>query len=98
MKQDILNKLFAEELGQSAALINDYYGSFIAEMDSLEDIAHFAEQLTEELRDDYTGELPEDERAKYHHALMLDAMTNAWNRMEMYEDFQRFQDDTEKEW
>ena len=81
MEPDILNKLFAEELGESEELINDYYGRFIEEIEDTNDIKVFAETLTEELRDDYGGKLSEDERSKFHYALMFNSMTIAWKRM-----------------
>ena len=81
MEPDILNKLFAEELGESEELINDYYGRFIEEIEDTDDIKVFAETLTEELRDDYGGELSEDERSKFHYALMFNSMTIAYKRM-----------------
>ena len=65
MEPDILNKLFAEELGESEELINDYYGSFIEDIEEPDDIKVFAETLTEYLREDYGGELSEDERGPY---------------------------------
>ena len=81
MEPDILNKLFAEELGESEELINDYYGSFIEEMEDTDDIKVFAETLTEYLRDSYAGKLSEDERSKFHYALMFNSMTIAYKRM-----------------
>ena len=81
MEPDILNKLFAEELGESEELINDYYGRFIEEIEDTDDIKVFAETLTEELRDDYGGKLSEDERSKFHYALMYNSMTIAYKRM-----------------
>ena len=81
MEPDILNKLFAEELGESEELINDYYGSFIEEIEEPDDIKVFAETLTEELREDYGGKLSEDERSKFHYALMFNSMTIAYKRM-----------------
>ena len=81
MEPDILNKLFAEELGESEELINDYYGRFIDEIEDTNDIKVFAETLTEELRQDYGGKLSEDERSKFHYALMFNSMTIAWKRM-----------------
>ena len=81
MEPDILNKLFAEELGESEELINDYYGSFIEEIEEPDDIKVFAETLTEYLRDSYAGKLSEDERSKFHYALMFNSMTIAWKRM-----------------
>ena len=79
---DILIKLFGEELGQSDELINDYYGRFIEEIEDYpDDIKLFAETLTEELRDDYGGKLSEDERSKFHYALMFNSMTIAYKRM-----------------
>ena len=81
-EEDILTKLFAEELGnESYETINDYYGSFIEEIEDTEDIKLFAETLTEELRDDYGGKLSEDERSKFHYALMFNSMTIAWAKM-----------------
>ena len=81
MEPDILNKFFAEELGESEELINDYYGSFIEDIEEPDDIKVFAETLTEYLREDYGGELSEDERSKFHYALMFNSMTIAWKRM-----------------
>ena len=81
MEPDILNKLFAEELGESEELINDYYGSFIEDIEEPDDIKVFAETLAEELRQDYGGKLSEDERSKFHYALMFNSMTIAWKRM-----------------
>jgi len=81
MEPDILNKLFAEELGESEELINDYYGRFIDEIEDTNDIKVFAETLTEYLREDYGGKLSEDERSKFHYALMFNSMTIAWKRM-----------------
>ena len=78
---DILIKLFGDELGESDELINDYYGRFIEEIEDTDDIKVFAETLTEELRDDYGGKLSEDERSKFHYALMFNSMTIAWKRM-----------------
>ena len=78
---DILIKLFGDELGESDELINDYYGRFIEEIEDMDDIKVFAETLTEELRDDYGGKLSEDERSKFHYALMFNSMTIAWKRM-----------------
>ena len=81
MEPDILNKFFAEELGESEELINDYYGSFIEEIEEPDDIKVFAETLAEELRQDYGGILSEDERSKFHYALMFNSMTIAYKRM-----------------
>ena len=81
MEPDILNKLFTEELGESEELVNDYYGSFIVEIEEPDDIMVFAETLAEELRQDYGGKLSEDERSKFHYALMFNSMTIAWKRM-----------------
>ena len=78
---DILIKLFGDELGESDELINDYYGRFIEEIEDTDDIKVFAETLTEELRDDYGGKLSEDERSKFHYALMFNSMTIAYKRM-----------------
>ena len=79
---DILIKLFGDELGESDELINDYYGRFIEEIEDYpDDIKLFAETLTEELRDDYGGKLSEDERSKFHYALMFNSMTIAYKRM-----------------
>ena len=74
MEPDILNILFAEELGESEELINDYYGSFIEEIEEPDDIKVFAETLAEELRQDYGGKLSEDERSKFHYALMFNSI------------------------
>ena len=80
-EEDILTKLFAEELGDSYELVNDYYGKFIEEIEDTDDIKVFAETLSEELRDDYGGKLSEDERSKFHYALMFNSMTIAWKNM-----------------
>ena len=80
-ERDILIKLFGDELGESDELINDYYGRFIEEIEDTDDIKVFAETLTEELRDDYGGKLSEDERSKFHYALMFNSMTIAYKRM-----------------
>ena len=81
-EEDILTKLFAEELGdESYETINDYYGNFIEEIEDTDDIKVFAETLSEELRDDYGGKLSEDERSKFHYALMFNSMTIAWAKM-----------------
>ena len=81
-EEDILTKLFAEELGdESYETINDYYGNFIEEIEDTDDIKVFAETLSEELRDDYGGKLSEDERSKFHYALMFNSMTIAWKNM-----------------
>ena len=50
-------------------------------MDRQSKIKEFAETLAEELRDDYGGDLSEDERSKFHYALMFNSMTIAWKRM-----------------
>lgn len=81
MKQDILTKLFAEELGEGYETVNQYYGSYIEEIEEPDDIKEFAETLAEELRQDYGGELSEDERSKFHYALMFNSMTIAYKRM-----------------
>jgi len=81
MEQDILTKIFAEELGESYETVNDYYGSYIEEIEDSDDIKVFAKTLTEELRQDYGGELSEKERSKFHYALMFNSMTIAWKRM-----------------
>ena len=81
MEQDILTKLFAEELGEGNETVNQYYGSHIEEIEEPDDIKEFAETLAEELRDDYGGALSEDERSKFHYALMFNSMTIAWKRM-----------------
>ena len=81
-EEDILTKLFAEELGdESYETINDYYGRFIDEIEDTNDIKVFAETLTEYLREDYGGKLSEDERSKFHYALMFNSMTIAWKNM-----------------
>ena len=81
MKQDILTKLFAEELGEGYETVNQYYGSYIEEIEEPDDIKEFAETLAEELRQDYGGELSEDVRSKFHYALMFNSMTIAYKRM-----------------
>ncbi len=81
MKQDILTKLFAEELDGDYETINQSYESYIEEIEEPDDIKEFAETLAEELRQDYGGELSEDERSKFHYALMFNSMTIAYKRM-----------------
>ena len=71
----------AEELGEGYETVNQYYGSHIEEIEEPDDIKEFAETLAEELRDDYGGALSEDERSKFHYALMFNSMTIAWKRM-----------------
>ena len=77
----ILTEYFADELGESYELTDGYYGRFIEEIEDTDDILTFAENLTEDLRDDYGGKLSEDERSKFHHALMFNSMTIAWKNM-----------------
>ena len=77
----ILTEYFADELGESYELVDGYYGRFIEEIEDTDDILTFAENLTEDLRDDYGGKLSEDERSKFHHALMFNSMTIAWKNM-----------------
>ncbi len=81
MEQDILTKLFAEELGQGYETTNQYYVSYIQEIEEPDDIKEFAETLVEELRNDYDGDLSEDERSKFHYALIFNSMTIAWKKM-----------------
>ena len=81
MKQDILTKLFAEELDGDYETINQSYESYIEKIEEPDDIKEFAETLAEELRQDYGGELSEDERSKFHYALMFNSMTIAYKRM-----------------
>ena len=81
MKQDILTKLFAEELDGDYETINQSYESYIEKIEEPDDIKEFAETLAEELRQDYGGELSEDERSKFHFALMFNSMTIAYKRM-----------------
>ena len=81
MKQDILTKLFAEELDGDHETINQSYESHIEKIEEPDDIKEFAETLAEELRQDYGGELSEDERSKFHYALMFNSMTIAYKRM-----------------
>jgi len=81
MKQDILTKFFAEELDGDYETINQSYGSYIEKIEEPDDINEFAETLAEELRQDYGGELSEDERSKFHYALMFNSMTIAYKRM-----------------
>ena len=81
MKQDILTKFFAEELDRDYETINQSYGSYIEKIEEPDDIKEFAETLAEELRQDYVGELSEDERSKFHFALMFNSMTIAYKRM-----------------
>jgi len=81
MKQDILTKLFAEELDGDYETINQSYESYIEKIEEPDDIKEFAETLAEELRQDYGGELSEDERSKFHYALMYNSMTIAYKRM-----------------
>jgi len=83
-EEDILTKLFAGELGEGYELVDDYYGSYIEEIEDTDDILTFAENLTEDLRDDYGGKLSEDERSKFHYALMFNSMTIAWKRMVLH--------------
>ena len=80
-EEDILTELFSKEIGDSYELVNDYYGKFIEEIEDTDDIKIFAETLSEELRDDYGGKLSEDERSKFHYALMFNSMTIAWAKM-----------------
>ena len=77
----ILTEYFADELGESYELTDSYYGRFIEEIEDTDDILTFAENLTEDLRDDYGGKLSEDERSKFHYALMFNSMTIAWAKM-----------------
>jgi len=77
----ILTEYFADELGESYELTDGYYGRFIEEIEDTDDILTFAENLTEDLRDDYGGKLSEDERSKFHYALMFNSMTIAWKNM-----------------
>ena len=81
MKQNILTKLFAEELDGDHKTINQSYESHIEKIEEPDDIKEFAETLAEELRQDYGGELSEDERSKFHFALMFNSMTIAYKRM-----------------
>jgi hypothetical protein len=81
MKQNILTKLFAEELDGDHETINQSYESHIEKIEEPDDIKEFAETLAEELRQDYGGELSEDERSKFHFALMFNSMTIAYKRM-----------------
>ena len=81
MEEDILTKLFAEELETGYETVNHYYGEYIEKIEEPDDIKEFAETLAEELRDDYGGALSEDERSKFHYALMFNSMTIAWKRM-----------------
>jgi len=81
MKQDILTKLFAEELDGDYETINQSYESYIEKIEEPDDIKEFAETLAEELRQDYGGESSEDERSKFHYALMFNSMTIAYKRM-----------------
>jgi len=80
----ILTEYFADELGESYELTDGYYGRFIEEIEDTDDILTFAENLTEDLRDDYGGKLSEDERSKFHYALMFNSMTIAWKRMVLH--------------
>ena len=80
-EEDILTKLFAGELGEGYELVDDYYGSYIEEIEDTDDIKVFAETLSKELGRDYGGKLSEDERSKFHYALMFNSMTIAWAKM-----------------
>jgi hypothetical protein len=80
-EEDILTKLFAGELGEGYELVDDYYGSYIEEIEDTGDIKVFAETLSKELGRDYGGKLSEDERSKFHHSLMFNSMTIAWKKM-----------------
>jgi hypothetical protein len=80
----ILTEYFADELGESYELTDGYYGRFMEEIEDTDDILTFAENLTEDLRDDYGGKLSEDERSKFHYALMFNSMTIAWKRMVLH--------------
>ena len=79
--EDILTKHFADALGSDYATAKGYYGEWIAAIEDKSDIKQFAEDLTEELQADYAGDLNEEERAKFHYALMFNTMTIAWKRM-----------------
>ena len=81
MKQNILTKIFSEELDGDHETINQSYESHIEKIEEPDDIKEFAETLAEELRQDYGGELSEDERSKFHFALMFNSMTIAYKRM-----------------
>ena len=80
-EEDILTKLFAGELGEGYELVDDYYGSYIEEIEDTGDIKVFAETLSKELGRDYGGKLSEDERSKFHHSLMFYSMTISWKKM-----------------
>ena len=68
-------------MGEGYETVNQYYGSYIEKIEEPHDIKEFAENLAEELRQDYGGELSEDERSKFHYALMYNSMTIAYKRM-----------------
>jgi len=80
-EEDYLIKHFADVLGSDYDTVEGYYGEHIEAIEDTPDIEHFAEVLTDELQADYGGDLNEDDRAKFHYALMFNSMTIAWKRM-----------------
>ena len=78
---DALVRYFAEELGDNYEIVNKYYGSYIEKIEDSADISVFAETLAEDLRPDYSGDLSEEERYKFHYDLMFNCMTLAWKKM-----------------
>ena len=79
--EDRLIKHFADALGSDYELVANYYGEHIAVVEEDYMIKDFAELMTEELQAEYGGDLNEEDRAKFHYALMFNTMTIAWKRM-----------------
>ena len=61
--------------------VENYYGHHIETIEDEEDIEYFAEVLADELQADYSGDLNEEDRAKFHYDLMFNSMTIAWEKM-----------------
>ena len=81
VEEDTLIKHFAIALGSDYETVENYYGHHIEIIEDEADIEHFAEVLADELQADYSGDLNEEDRAKFHYDLMFDSMSIAWEKM-----------------